>query len=169
MKHVRTNPVGIDTEIERIARKLYDKLCWKNFDSYGRVDLHTKEAKVVPMYYIEEAQDYKEVLTDDKLSGHFFFVENENTTYGKQLLRTDVDIYFMLDLQKLKPEIPHRADEEVRMEILEVVKTNRFFIDNEFTVQKGINVLSNFEHDLVDLQPYHFLKVSGKISYKFKC
>lgn len=160
MNNLKTNPVGIDVHINSTQIKLFDKLGYTDFDGYGRI--YTIEKK--PYGFVLN-EDYKELLTDDKLSGHFFFVENPLTDKDK-LFITEIDIVFMLNLKKLKPNIIHRADEEVRIQILEILDNCAMF--QLKSVTKGIDALSDFDHTLLDMQPYHFIKFSGEMQYNLQ-
>ena len=156
MNNLKSNPKGIDIEINSIQTKLYNKLGYSAFDGYGRVYLIDGK----PKFFVNGS--YKEVLLDDKLNGHFFFIEDSNTKKDS-IFETDVDIIFLLDLEKIKPNVNHRADEEVRVEILEVLEKCRRFHLEEIT--KGIDALNDFEHTLIDMQPFHFISLKGNLQY----
>ncbi len=163
----KTAPVGVDIEIDKLQVRLYEKTGFTNIDGYGRVELVPKDKKTVPHYFTKP--DYKEVLMDDKLNGIFFFVEKASAKFNDQKIESEIDIYFLLDLVKLYPNVVHRADEEARVDILDQLTRSRWFQNNEITIVKGQDALSEFDHNLTDLQPYHFIKFSGKIKYQFNC
>jgi len=160
MNYLKDTPDGIDKEINIIQSRLYDKLDFGvDFNGYGRAYLVGSK----PMQFIDD-NNYKELLTDDSLAGHFFFLENPKTKKDS-LLETEIYIIFILNLKKIKPNVIHRADEEVRVQIYKVLERIRLFDIEEIT--KGIDVLSDFEHTLKDMQPYHFIKFTGKLRYCF--
>lgn len=166
MNYTKTDPKGIDKPIQRIQEKLYKELGYQNMDGYGRIYTLDRKGKAIPAYFIE-GKDYKEVLTDDKKDAQFFFVENERTTFDSPQGVTQVDIIFLLNLNKIKPSVPHRADEEARVEIQEVLDKIKFFPVSE--IIKGPNALNGFDTDLIDMQPYCFLKFTGTLRYQFNC
>lgn len=163
----KTNPVGIDKEIEKMQSKLNTKLSSWNLDAYGRIYKTEREGKTIPEHF-SGGKDYKEVLINDKINGKFFFVENDRSTIiSGPRYQTTVDIIFLLDLAKIKPNVTHRADEEARLEINEAIGRLTMFDLTEVT--KGINALSDFDTDLIDMQPYHFLKFTGTLRYQINC
>ncbi|WP_438423259.1 hypothetical protein [Aquimarina macrocephali] len=166
MNYLKENPVGIDIQIQRLQIKLYESLRFEGIDGYGRVYLEDKKGKRKPLYFIN-GNEYKEVLINDSTSGTFFFIEDEKSKIELPKSVTEVDIIFLLDLKKIKPTITHRADEEVRVDILKVLNRCRYFEVEEIT--KGIKALSDFDTKLIDMQPYHFIKINGKLRYQFNC
>ncbi|TDE53761.1 hypothetical protein [Flavobacterium sp. GT3P67] len=156
---LKVNPVGIDKKIQGIQSYLHENLTGYNLEVLGRAEL--KDKKPIVFY---KKNDYKDVLFINPLTnGKVFFVDNETTkTEGKNLV-TDVDIIFLLDVQKIKPNVVHRPDEEIRIEILEIL--HRYLKRTEFEITKGIEALKGFETKLKDLQPYHFVKYSFELKY----
>lgn len=165
MNHLKTNPVGIDKAIQQLQIRLYEHLEFDN--GYGRVYKVEKDTnRFIPAHFVNETEDYIEVLTDDSLNGSFFFLENRKTIFKKDTvqIKTPVDIIFQMNLNKLRSDISHRADEEMRLEILNIISLFPNFEVNQ-TI-KGIRALDGLFHQLRDMQPYHYLKVSGNIKYK---
>lgn len=165
MNHIKSNPVGIDAQIQKMQSNLYDKLGFANIDGYGRVYPIDKDGKVIPAYFIN-GNDYKSVLMDDRLNAIFFFLESEESTPGTKM-QTEVSIIFQLNLKKLYPDVIQRMDEEVRVHILERISRIKYF--KTTLVTKGIEALEGFDTDLRDMQPYHYLKVTGNLRYSLNC
>jgi hypothetical protein len=159
----------LDVELDRFQVRIYKRLPFENFNGYGRAYLLQKEKKVVPWTFGQNNDYEKELLTDDSLNGHFFFVEKENSKFAKDTMETEIEVYFMLDVKKLKPDITHRGDEEVKDDIVRAIIESRIFLKNEFNIINGQKALDDFEHNLVDMQPYHFIKFVGKIKYNYNC
>lgn len=169
MDYLKTNPKGIDIPIQQMQVFLNKKL---EFDkSYGRVyKIDVGFNRFIPAHFIEKTSDYVEVLTDDSLNGSFFFIENNRTLVGNDSMQitTPIDIIFQMNLRKLQPDMDHMADEEMRLEILGLVSLFPKFEITE--VIKGIEALKGFYHNLRDMQPYTYLKVSGNVKYQnVKC
>tara|TARA_A100000164_G_C21880519_1_gene760025 strand:- start:730 stop:1233 length:504 start_codon:yes stop_codon:yes gene_type:complete len=160
------NPVGIDKEIQRIEERLYNGLNYSNIEAYGRCYVIDVEDKTVPVYYSGE-KEYKEVLLNDALAMSFFFIERPTSTKANGHYTTPIDIIFMMNLESLKPEINHRADEELKAEIDKILVKNTQFTLTE--VKKGLDALEGFDHELKDMQPYSFLKFTGEIKYQINC
>lgn len=160
MNNLKTNPVGIDIEIQRIQNKLIEKLTEWNLETYGRVNLGDKNN---PLWFVS-GKDYKPVLSiNDKFYGTFFFVESNETETNNQISSTEIDLIFLLNIAKIKPEISHRADEEVKIEIQNILRGFLTRINPKIT--KGNKALEGFETKLKDHQPYHFLKFTFTIRY----
>lgn len=156
---LKENPLGIDKRIQGIQSYLHEKLTGYNLDVLGRAEI--KDNKPIVFY---KKNDYKDVLFINPLtSGKVFFIDNETTKSDGKSLLTDIDIIFLLDIQKIKPNIVHRADEEVRIEILEILQS--YLKRTEFEITKGIEALKGFETKLKDLHPYHFIKYSCELKY----
>lgn len=165
MNHLKSSPVGIDKPIQRLQKALYNKL---EFDEgYGRIYKVERDArKEIPAFFLNKI-DYKEVLTNDRINGSFFFVEYYRTLQDGPMLETEVDIIFQMNLKLMKPNISHRADEEMRVDILKAIEPYRFF--NITDIVKGRNALNGFFHRLQDMQPFSYLKLTGKIKYQTNC
>jgi hypothetical protein len=165
---IKYNPVGLDVVIDNIQRKVYElKDLWGvELDGYPRCQILMREGKKTIEAY----------LGNDEYSGSLIFaeenkffmlagesIEHISNTYYK----TTIEIYFILDLDQIYPSIQHRADEEVRVDVLNVLNAIQ-----------GINVLKvehntdkvfarfnnrisqNYEHEYTDdMQPYHYFKV----------
>lgn len=160
MNNLKTNPIGIDVEIQEIQTKLYESLDW-NIEAFGRV---YKDEKGNPIWFYKN-DDYKNVLSiKDSTNGRFFFVESDNTTTKNQISTTQIDVIFLLNIAKIKPTVPYRADEEVKIDIQNVLRKHLTRINP--TITKGIKALEGFETKLKDIQPYHFIKFTFNINYK---
>jgi hypothetical protein len=166
MNFKRENATGIDISIESTQTRLYDKLGYDKVDGYGRVYVQEFKERISPLWCLANGE-YKEVLTNDQTNGFFFFVDDQRSKIDHPLAFTKIDIVFGLNLSLIKPTINGRADEQVRTDILNALRRCTEFRLQE--VVKGIDVLSDFDHDLKDMQPYHYLKFIGEIKHKYNC
>lgn len=168
MNNIKPNTTGIDIAINKSQIKIYNKLNFGiDFHGYGRCYLFTKPGNVVVPTVFTDGLDYKEILVNDTQKGHFFFVEKpEAKAINSAFLEAEVDIIFMLNLVKLYAE-GGRKDAQAYVDVIEAVRSDiNFSIDK---ITKGNEALNDFNTDLQDLQPYHFIKVSGTIKYKINC
>lgn len=172
MNYTITNPKGIDKEIQLIQNSLFNKLEWSQIDAFGRVHKNqSKDKGLVPEFYSGK-NEFKDVFTNDLKAANIFFIDNdEHTTENRIFYYSDVKIVFMVDLKKLKPAIVHRADMEVEIEALKIVKRHRMFQVDGFekgieTVFKGFNI----EHiKKLNTHPFHVFAITGKLKYKINC
>lgn len=166
----KQNPVGIDKQIQKLQNQIYTGLGFTNFDGYGRAYLlKNTEDKVVPHHYVAGSNgEYQEILYNDEINGHFFFLDSSETKpFSGVHVETEVSIYFFLNLEKLKPSITHKADEEIREQIMGILERFRYF---QFTnMVKGEDALNDFETDLEAIHPRFFLKITGNLRYQFNC
>lgn len=164
MNNLKTNPVGIDSEIERIQIKLYESLISWGIDGFGRVYINDNNT---PLWFYKK-NDYKLVLTkQDSTNGKFFFVESGTTEIKTSISLTEVDLIFLLDLSKIKPNITHRADEEVKVDIERILR--KHLTRQPLKIIKGKGALNGFTTKLKDLHPYSFLKFTFQVRYNNNC
>jgi hypothetical protein len=162
MNNTKENPKGIDYEIQRIQNYLYDNLGFDSMEAFGRCyKVLDNDQRVIPAHF-KQGKDYKGLLTDLKSNLKFFFMENPKTeTSGYSF--TDVDLIFLVNLKKVYPESDYRNDEEFRITVYEKLRRKLGFGDID-TI-KGIDALSGFDHNLIDMQPYHFIKFQFELKY----
>lgn len=162
MNNLKTNPVGIDLKIDKLQKKIYSYFDGFNVEGYPRVyDIENKD-KVIPAHFVS-GNDYKDVLLDDKQDAIFFFKSDGSDNLRGSMMSSDVEIFFMLNLKKLKPSSVHRPDEEIKLELLDVIqrKLNREQID----IVKGDEVLRGYQTNIRNMNPYYLLKYSFEINY----
>src|ERR1044072_8615504 len=120
----KTNPVGIDVAIQNLQTHLHKQLVVKwgltgaddpAYQSYGRVYRNKKDSQYIAEAYIGN-NEYKEVYWDDTLTAISFFGTGSKTTFDVGN-KVDVHQVFFVNVDKVKPNKAHRADEEVRNEI----------------------------------------------------
>ncbi len=171
---VKTAVEGIDKKIQALQLKLHTDLSseWDTslYDSYGRaysVPLEKGGYKLELFNQIVDDETHHGsneysgdiYISDKKAALSFFYVRDEE--YEDHQYESIVDIVFFVNLSLLKASITHRADEEVREDVLELLKTEPLGfrikslvvgIDNVFS---GMDV-SNIKYD--NMQPYHVFK-----------
>lgn len=164
--HLKTTPVGIDKQIQRMQQYLYDKIVanWScEVEGYGRAYVDTVKDSVKPRVYLSNGE-YKEMLTDDTISGvHFFFIEHNAETLAHTCHSTnDVDLIVIVDnLAKVKANVTHYADEEIKEDVKSWIK--QFWIME--SVVKGEDALDGFDTSQIHfVYPYHVFKISGTIN-----
>jgi len=172
MNNKKSNPVGIDVLIQKLQDKLYKEFGYLNdietndFDGYGRIYLNEKDGKIMPYHFISD-KEYKLTTLDDSKDGIFFFIQEETEKRKNNFLTSEVGIVFLLNIKKIKSSILHRADEEVKLQIIDVLKTFRGYTWDE--VIKGKEALRGINLNLIDMQPFHFIKFKGTIKYYINC
>jgi len=161
-----TNPIGLDTTIYNIQKKLYDVLQPKwdvNLDGYPRCYNIQRENKKSIEFY-KGKNEYKSLI---HLEGNkfFFTADNNQTQTTLDSFTTDIDLYFILNLDQCKPTLKNRGDNEVRVDVLNVLQT---FGEIGLNIQVVTDVDKVFQgYDFTfrnDQQPYHVFKLTLNIT-----
>lgn len=170
MLYVKENPVGLDAKIQSLQNHLYTELNQKwqlqngnVLEGYGRVYVNQDQNKRLAEAYISN-NEYQNVLVAEK-SKFFFLARQRKTELYALRFTTNVELCFMLDLGLIKPDILHRADEEVQSEVVDVLNgVNNVFVESIDTDPRSVfNGLTYSEND--NMQPYHFFKINLKVDY----
>lgn len=181
---LKTDPVGIDYMIQQIMAEIHPRImaAWdldpeveienKLFQFHGRSYRNQTSNGFVAEVYTADNQ-YKEVYWNDALHGIAFF--GTNGTEKHQIAgyeTTQVHLVFFVNLDKIKPSITHRADEEVRNEVIKIIsEENRDFIfkSNDIWLE---NVLKEYPGSLredrlkfVDMHPVHCFRLNFELNY----
>ncbi len=179
-------PVGVDISIQNLQTYLFTKLCstW-NIDgslwnSYGRAYRNQTADGYTPEVYtggINKSTDYKEVMFSDTvaLTSFFFLGEVIKRSGGAQV--APVSMIFTVNLPKLKPDITHRADEEVRVDVQKLLTTPKYGfemtgwqlgIDNVFREFSGWKKTTGIKYR--DEHPTHCFRIDMNLLYtQFNC
>ena len=162
MIFTKVNPVGIDIPIQMLQESLHTKLADAfscDVTAYGRAYVDNDNGVIKPLAYVSKGE-YKELLTDDSINGlHFFFIENDTSEGVSRtcMSDTEVDIIFIIDdLTKVRSDIVHYADEEIKEQVKSFVKS--FY--EITTITKGENALEGFDiSQLKFIYPYFVFKL----------
>jgi len=164
----KTDPKGLDVLIDNIQRKVYElKDIWGvELDGYPRCQILLREGKKTIEAYLGNDEYSGSLIFAEE--NKFFILAGESIEHvSNDYYKTTIEIYFMLNLEDIHPEILHRADEEVRVDVLNVLNTitgiNVFKVEhNTDKVFARFNnrISQNYEHEFTDdMQPYHYFKV----------
>lgn len=164
----KTNPKGIDVKIDQIQAVL-EGLSWTNYEIYNRA--YKNETNDNLMYEVfTSANDYKEILLDDRYNATSYFVVADNATFDERW-NVDVGLIFQLNLNNLYPTVLHRADEEAHNDVSVLLENNPLF--DVVGMTKGIrNVYSDLGYGankFDDLNPFHVFRIDLNINYDQDC
>lgn len=172
----KTDPVGIDYAIQVFNTDLHAALLTKwnistnDYKAYGRC-YRTPSPNGYTAVNYESANEYKEVYVDDNLKALSFFGQSPVVRLD-QKESTDVHLVFFVNLAALKTSITHRADEEVRRDVISVFAPAahgfaytgfELFIDNVLREYPGSR--RDGRLSIVDMQPWHCFRINLKILY----
>jgi len=169
----KISPVGIDRIIDSIQVVLFNKLGWDTGTTYESNHRAYKNPRtiegrdgLVPEIY-DGKEEYREIYLNDKIDANSFFLVDDSRT-GDKLYTVIVSIIFQLKLDKIFPNILHRADEEAHKQVLDVLERTTLVKIN--SLQTGIaNVYSGLlveQSKLDNMQPFHVFKVDMDIDYE---
>ena len=174
----KTNPVGIDIPMQKLQSYMHDRLIskWAVADNtayrcYGRAYRNqTADGYIAENY--EGAKNYKEVYWDSSLTSISFFGITPKTNFDAGNESPDVHLVFFVNLEKIKPLITHRADEEIHKDVINVIneKSYGFMLQS---IDTGIeNILREYPGSrrddrlkFVDMHPTHCFRLNFKLNY----
>jgi len=161
MNNSKTNPKGLDVLIYSVQNKLYNELStlWSGIElnGYDRCYLSNRNGFKSIDYYISSNEYVNLVVAEG--NKFFFTAENDIESIGNGYFKTSLDLYFILNVNEIKPNVIHRADEEVRQDVLNILNTiAEIKIKNIIiNIDKIFNRLDfNYNNDV---QPYHVFKI----------
>lgn len=165
----KIKPVGIDRIIDSIQVVLYNKLGWDTgtvYEANHRAYKNETEKGIIPEVY-DGKKEYREIYFNDKVDANSFFLVDDTRT-GDKLYSVIVSIIFQIKLDKIFPNIVHRADEKAHKQVLDVLERTTLVKIN--SLQTGIaNVYSGLLVDqskFDNMQPFHVFKVDIDVNYE---
>jgi hypothetical protein len=171
----KTNPVGLDREIDDFQVYAYAKLGFSDWVSYPRVYsvLNRNERGLIPAHF-DSGIDYTETFSDDRVNISSFFLRSSDVKRVDNGYKCDVSWIMQCDLPSLFPLIPHRADEELAALVCQA--SNDYAKDTVFQHQSteyGINnVYREFDKTQVkldDMSNRHVVRFNYTVLYRLKC
>lgn len=168
MNNLKENPVGLDVIIDKVQKKVYDlKNKWgAELTGYPRCYILQKENSKTIEHYLG-FNEYSGSLIHREENKFFFLTGERVDKVSNNYYTTSFELYFMLNIEDIYPDISHRADEEVRVDVLNVLDTIPSI--NVTSVESNVDkvfarfnnrISQNYEYDSYDnLHPYHYFKV----------
>jgi hypothetical protein len=182
----KSGPVGLDKAIQQIQTDLYRYLLkkWFNLDSKtqdtDQYHCHGRcyRNKQVDNGYIAEVfsgdatqgeKDYKEVYWNDNISAISFFSVSDKVDNAMGESKVSASAIFFVNVTKLKPAIAHRADEEVRQDLINFFQGASYLgyetgIDNVLREYPGTR--KNKLVAVVEVQPVHCFRINLNLKYQ---
>lgn len=165
----KTNPVAQDVVVARIQKALHNAFDVKWSEGGNTTDgivcyprcyigFDTNMKRIIDYYEQTTEFDYLNILDNEQnkvipINDYPIIQEGVNT------LSTKLDLIFVVDLKTTNPTVTHRADEEVRSEVLKVLQK----IPNTSVVSviRGLHhIFKDMKYNpSIDMQPKHCFKV----------
>jgi hypothetical protein len=169
MLYTKNNPIGIDKEIDHLQKIIFKNLCKKwsveasSYNCFCRAYKNQQKNGYIPEFYVGN-NEYMELFFDDTVFVTSFFIVADKTNIIMNGCQTVVSLIFCVDISKLK-NLPHRADEEVRQDVLDTLQALDLI-----SVETGINnVFREFSVSSIkyrDLHPLHCFRLNFNIIYQ---
>jgi len=163
------DPVGEIKRIQDLQKAFQTKVNWveKSFGKAYRSEI--QDGEYVPEVYYGN-DEYIEVLPDDEVTGMCFFdVQDEITVTANNTFDANINIVFFVNLKKAFPLLLHRADTEVRQDIINVIKKHQRGWEMNTIITGVENVYSRYgwtePEALIDKQPYHVFSIECNVRY----
>jgi len=178
MLQLKTDPVGIDVQIQRLQQFLYKSLSatWgidpdsEAWACYGRCYKNKTENGYIAEVYAGKGE-YKEVYWNDDVWSVSFFGLSDRIEFDVTN-KAKVHLVFFVNVEKLKPAIVHRADEEIRKDVQNAIGAGLFGFQLDSIDLWLENVLREYTGSrrderlkFVDMQPVHCFRINLTSSY----
>ena len=176
MNYTKTDPKGIDYEVQKLQSYLYNRVLAKwglsesVVDFYGRVYREKRVNGFVPVAYVG-SNEYSEVLFNDTKAVTAFFEVGETITSAdtKKIANVSLNMCVNLSLIEQFNQTSERMDEEARNDIEQWVdRQYDYFLGK--TVIGSQAVLSKYDGTIKELaakmtmHPYLIFRLDGQLS-----
>jgi hypothetical protein len=168
-KYQKTNPDGIDKQIQRLQDYIYTQLGllgWSLHESYERIYRTKKGENFIPEAFI--SNEYKEVLLDDKVNATSFFLIDDTETINQNLSTVTVSFIIEANIKNLYPSITHRADEEMRSDLKMILKNNPTGFHLKKMITGADNVYQSLRFNIKftdDMNQFHVVRFDLELNY----
>ena len=173
-------PKGVDVQIDRLQKYLYDRILTNNpsntwaWNSYHRANMNPTRLdhkKYIAEVYTEDGE-YIDVYLDDSVSVTSFFIVDPVRQFvnGKWKVKVSMIVQSLLD--EVKVNVSHRADEEHMNDfVLAINKLQN--VSPLISVETEIDdVYKEFEKEklrLDNIGTFHVMRFNFELSYELSC
>jgi len=170
----KTNPVGVDVQIDEFQVYLYDALGISDWEMYPRAYFNTKGNSLTPEHY-EGSEEYDNVMYDDTHDMSSFFITDTTRDIAFDgLATTQVSLIVQADLPALYPLITHRADEELTNAIHQ--SSNRYIPKAWFKLERVLYTIDEVYREfdksqirLTDISNRYVARFEYNVRYAANC
>ncbi len=168
MNNRKTNPVGIDKEIDRIQKRIYQPLVdlWRELDVYGRAYKKQTEDGISLEVYKGNGE-YEKILYSE--GNKIFFVQGDKPSIKNSYAKNDLWLVCILNLDEIS-NISHRADEEAHVDLVSLLQNDltgiEYGMNNLKRVVEDAFSFGNFKYS--DIHPYHVFTIRMEVDYSLE-
>ena len=174
INNIKINPVGLDKVIDTIQGSIFSGLTtdWGlDLNGYPRCYVLFRESGKTIEHFVAGI-DYSGNLINAEENKFFFINEADYKKINLIQYETEIKIFFILNLNKAKTNILHRADEEVKGFILDRIERTGL-VYNDKTIVTGFDrVFDGYNYKYTDdMQPYHYFRIDCTVKFELdgKC
>ena len=141
---------SLDKKVNNIQSIIWQRLNWVKSDSFKRqlnsydiIDRNQERAGVyVPEYLSDNGEHISPFNNDDEIGSFGFYVKNRRTV-ERRLARTEIDIIFTVNLQRIYPSLNGRINDIVINDVRDALMFTSYEISE---VKTGIDsVFAEFD------------------------
>lgn len=165
------NRIGLDDKIAKIQTWIYQiNDVWglvdenKKIDAYDRCFVINREGVKTVERYIDKGE-YEPISVAEK--NKFFFLHRSKAIKKDGInYSTEIELFFVVNLEELKPSITHYADLEVQNDVeslLSEIGGVCWIKELESGYEKVFNGISYKQKN--DIHPYHVFKFTLGVNY----
>lgn len=142
-----------------------------DFNFYGRAYRNQSDDGYSPEVFIK-GKEYKEVYFDDNLKALAFFGVDERQIQDGTSTTVKVWLIFSVKVDKLKPEVAWRADEEIQQDVRNILASDRYGftpkafctgIDNVYKEYSGVRKADGIKYK--NMQPLLCFRIDFELLY----
>lgn len=173
----KTNPVGVDREIDRLQRSLDAKIDLGNWEIYGRANINPKGDVLIPEVYIGNGFEAKEVFFDDNFDTTSFFLSDSRIEMlaggykSKRLISLIIQTKILKVFGSAPRDVPHRGDEELINEMLLILQKHPGI--EMLSIDTGIrDVYKEFDTEKIkytDMSDFNVVRFNFNMTYTATC
>ncbi len=169
MNYLKIAPISLDAVIQKLQVFLYDKLVDKwsvSLDGYGRCyPVFNSDTNKKEIQYFKSKNDYVNLVVAEQ-NKFFFTADDTINRVANNGYKTKINLYFIVDVKKIKDTIQHRADEEVRVDVLSILEKQSFATINNVVIEID-RVFNRYGYtnnnyntsNWDDMQPFHCFRI----------
>lgn len=168
----KTQPIGIDKVVDQLQDNL-ETLGWSNYEMYSRAYKNETADGIIAEIY-RGNEEYREIFFDDTFDATSFFIleDTQPVVNRSQRLEGTLGIIFQVKSIALKPNITHRADEEIHYDVLNALSSNVPKWETIEVVTGISNVYAGLNTDTIqftDIGDFHVFRVNLTGGYSVNC
>lgn len=170
----KTNPVGLDSYIDRLQTVLDSQLDWPGLKVYPRAEKKFHKDGFTIEHY-DGKGEYKSMMVSEE-NKIFFVPDDRRTSIGGARESVNLNIVAIVDVESAYETITHRADEEARVDFIRALRTSGIRPEYYLETVTGIDEIRRALRDIMrgavkfgDIQPYHIFMVRIDARYDNNC